>query len=153
MRIIMTSVSLLIIVFTTVTDAFINWESMLPEPMQPMFEPARPPTKPPPTAFIPVKDSRYCDESELTKIFSKRERRAASLWPFNCLYAGIVFYQGKYQFMRDIYKCCEKCDFPTYTACIKNHGSSKWRCPSDGVVAYTVFSTASRSMDQELSQL
>ena len=54
-------------------------------------------------------------------------------WPFHCLYPSIIFDHGSYQFMRDIYTCCKKCNFPTYTSCIYAHGTPDWRCPSDGV--------------------
>ena len=42
--------------------------------------PAHPPTKAttPAAAFNPVKDSRYCDESEITKLLSGRKRREVS---------------------------------------------------------------------------
>lgn len=35
--------------------------------------------------------------------------------------------------MTQIYKCCRKCNYPTYFTCKKTHGSPDWRCPTDGV--------------------
>ena len=54
-------------------------------------------------------------------------------WPYDCTYTSIIKYQGTYQFMYDVYTCCKKCDFPTYSNCVNIHASPNWRCPSDGV--------------------
>ena len=54
-----------------------------PIPKLPAIPVTKPKTTPKPTevpAFIPVKDSKHCDESELAKVFSKegRKKRAVS---------------------------------------------------------------------------
>ena len=55
-------------------------------------------------------------------------------WPYQCSYPSIVNQKGSYVFMYDIYKCCQRCEFPAYDSCIKkNRRSPSWRCPSDGI--------------------
>ncbi|XP_046840371.1 uncharacterized protein LOC124434520 [Xenia sp. Carnegie-2017] len=97
-----------------------------------------PTTLPPgkPLVISPVKNSSYCNESEIIAAISEdgRNKRSMEQWPYRCTYPSFVNQQGSYVFLYDIFKCCQRCEFPAYDNCIKNNQRApSWRCPSEGI--------------------
>ena len=103
-----------------------------------------PPVKTPPVRTPPPRTFGrlpYCPLDPRVKIITQKrfgrelhEYKRRTTWPYKCEYASILKVKGVFNYLPLIHRCCNSCNFPKYSTCLRSYAASaSWRCPSEGL--------------------